>query len=216
MKFPEISFEFLRTIPILQKVGLLIILMIGVPAIFYYTIWDEKKIAIQTLEGEITKQDGEIQALTVKSKHLEELVAANKQLELALAKKKESLPPEEEAVLLLKQLSDMGVRLGLDIRLWKPGARAEDPSKLFVKLPFSVELAGGYHTAALFFDRINNLPRIVSVSGVRMINPRVEQDRVVIQTSFDLTAFVAPPEPAKPAQGSGAAGAGTPVPSAKK
>lgn len=215
MKLPEISFEFLRTIPILQKVGLLIILMIGVPAIFSYTIWDEKNIAIQTLEGEITKQDGEIQALTVKSKHLEELVAANKQLELALTKKKESLPPEEEAVLLLKQLSDMGVRLGLDIRLWKPGVRAEDPSKLFVKLPFSVELAGGYHTAALFFDRINNLPRIVSVSGVRMTNPRVEQDRVVIQTSFDLTAFVAPTEPAKPVQGSGAAGAGTPAPSAK-
>lgn len=215
MKLPEISFEFLRTIPILQKVGLLIILMIGVPAIFSYTIWDEKNIAIQTLEGEITKQDGEIQALTVKSKHLEELVAANKQLELALTKKKESLPPEEEAVLLLKQLSDMGVRLGLDIRLWKPGVRAEDPSKLFVKLPFSVELAGGYHTAALFFDRINNLPRIVSVSGVRMTNPRVEQDRVVIQTSFDLTAFVAPTEPAKPVRGSGAAGAGTPAPSAK-
>lgn len=215
MKLPEISFEFLRTIPILQKVGLLIILMIGVPAIFSYTIWDEKNIAIQTLEGEITKQDGEIQALTVKSKHLEELVAANKQLELALTKKKESLPPEEEAVLLLKQLSDMGVRLGLDIRLWKPGVRAEDPSKLFVKLPFSVELAGGYHTAALFFDRINNLPRIVSVSGVRMTNPRVEQDRVVIQTSFDLTAFVAPTEPAKPVQRSGAAGAGTPAPSAK-
>ena len=216
MKLPEISFEFLRTIPILQKVGILIILVIGVPVIFHYTIWDEKKIAIQILEGEITKQDGDIQALTVKAKHLEELVAANKQLELALAKKKESLPPEEEAVLLLKQLSDMGVRLGLDIRLWKPGARAEDPSKLFVRLPFSVELAGGYHTAALFFDRINNLSRIVSVSGVRMTNPKVEQDRVVIQTSFDLTAFVAPTEPAKPVQGSGAAGAGTLAPSAKK
>jgi type IV pilus assembly protein PilO len=117
---------------------------------------------------------------------------------------------------LLKQLSDMGVRLGLDIRLWKPGVRVEDPSKLFVKLPFSVELAGGYHTAALFFDRINNLPRIVSVSGVRMTNPKVEQDRVVIQTSFDLTAFVAPTEPEKPAQGSGAAGAGAPAPSSQK
>jgi type IV pilus assembly protein PilO len=194
VKLPEISFEFLRTIPILQKVGILIILTIGVPAIFYYTIWDEKNIAIQTLEGEITQQDGVIQSLTVKAKHIEELVAANKQLELALAKKKESLPPEEEAILLLKQLSDMGVRLGLDIRLWQPGARAEDPSKLFVRLPFKIELAGGYHTAALFFDRINNLPRIVSVSGVRMTNPRVEQDRVVIQTSFDLTAFVAPTE----------------------
>lgn len=214
MKLPEISFEFLRTIPIVQKVLVLILLMVGVPAIFYYTIWDEKNIAIQTLEGEIAKQDTEIQALTVKAKHLEELIAANKQLELALAKKKESLPPEEEAVLLLKQLSDMGVRLGLDIRLWRPGARVEDASKLFVKLPFNVELAGGYHTAALFFDRINNLPRIVSVSGLRMGQPKIEQDRVVIQTIFDLTAFVAPPEPVKPAQ-VGAAGAGTPAPVAK-
>jgi type IV pilus assembly protein PilO len=214
VKLPEISFEFLRTIPIVQKVLILVLLMVGVPAIFYYTIWDEKNIAIQALEGEIAKQDTEIQALTVKAKHLEELIAANKQLELALAKKKESLPPEEEAVLLLKQLSDMGVRLGLDIRLWKPGARAEDASKLFVRLPFNVELAGGYHTAALFFDRINNLPRIVSVSGLRMGQPKIDQDRVVIQTVFDLTAFVAPPEPAKPAP-VGAAGAGTPAPVAK-
>ncbi len=106
MKLPEISFEFLRTIPIVQKVLVLILLMVGIPAIFFYTIWDEKNIAIQTLEGEIVKQDTEIQALTVKAKHLEELIAANKQLELALAKKKESLPPEEEAVLLLKQLSE--------------------------------------------------------------------------------------------------------------
>ncbi len=214
MKLPEISFEFLRTIPIVQKVLVLILLMVGIPAIFYYTIWDEKNIAIQALEGEIVKQDTEIQALTVKAKHLEELVAANKQLEIALEKKKESLPPEEEAVLLLKQLSDMGVRLGLDIRLWRPGTRMEDASKLFVKLPFNVELAGSYHTAALFFDRMHNLPRIVSVSGLRMQNPKIEQDRVVIQTTFDLTAFVAPPEPAKPAL-SGAAGAGVPAPATK-
>ncbi len=210
MKLPEISFEFLRTIPIVQKVLVLILLMVGVPIIFYYTIWDEKNIAIQTLEGEIAKQDTEIQALTVKAKHLEELIAANKQLELALAKKKESLPPEEEATQLLKQLSDMGVRLGLDIRVWKPGTRAEDASKLFVRLPFSVEVAGGYHTAALFFDRINNLPRIVSVSGLKMSNPKIEQDRVVVQTNFDLTAFVAPTEPAKPAS-NGPAGAAAPA-----
>ena len=213
MKLPEISFEFLRTVPIVQKVLVLILLMVGVPAIFYYTIWEDKKTVIQTLEGEIAKQDTEIQALTVKAKHLEELVAANKQLEIALTKKKESLPPEEEAILLLKQVSDMGVRLGLDIRLWRPGTRSEDASKLFVRLPFNVELSGGYHTAALFCDRINNLPRIVSVTGLRMGTPKIEQERIVIQTVFDLTAFVAPPEPvAKPAQ-LGVPGA--PAPTAK-
>ena len=96
--------------------------------------------------------------------------------------------------MLLKQVSDLGIRLGLDIKLWKPGAQAEDPSKLFVRMPVSVEVSGGYHTAALFFDRVNKLPRIINVSDVRMGSPKVEQEHVVIQTIFELTAFVAPQE----------------------
>ena len=138
--------------------------------------------------------DAEIQATSIKVQHLDELVAANKELEKDLEKKKERLPPEEEAVMLLKQLSDLGVRLGLDIKLWKPGNQAEDPSKLFVRMPVSVEVAGGYHTAAVFFDRIKKLPRIINVSDLRMGSSKVEHDHVVIQTLFELTAFVAPPE----------------------
>jgi type IV pilus assembly protein PilO len=160
--------------------------------------WTDKQNKITALQGEVAKLDTDIQALTIKVKHLDELIAANKQLEIELAKKKERLPPQEEAVMLLKQLSDLGVRLGLDIRLWKPGNTVEDPSKLFVRMPVSVEVAGGYHTAALFFDRINKMPRIMNVSDLRMGSPRTEADRVVIQTVFELTAFVAPPDP-KPA-----------------
>jgi type IV pilus assembly protein PilO len=111
-----------------------------------------------------------------------------------LAKKRERLPPEEEAVMLLKQVSDLGIRLGLDIKLWKPGAQTEDASKLFVRMPVNVEVAGGYHTAALFFDRISKFPRIITVSDVRIGSPRVEQGRVVTQTVFDLVAYAAPQE----------------------
>jgi type IV pilus assembly protein PilO len=101
--------------------------------------------------------------------------------------------------MLLKQVSDLGVRLGLDIRLWKPGAQTEDASKLFIKMPVSVEVAGAYHTAAMFFDRINRLPRIVTVSGLKMGSPKVDQGRIVSQTTFDLVAYAAPQE--KPVSG---------------
>jgi len=121
-------------------------------------------------------------------------VAANKQLEIELAAKKERLPPEEEAVMLLKQVSDLGLRLGLDVKLWKPGTQAEDPSKLFIRMPINVEVAGGYHTAAIFFDRISKLSRIVTVQDVRIGAARVDQGRVVTQTVFDLVAYAAPQE----------------------
>ena len=194
MALPQLNLDALRSVPASQKVALLLLLVGGMIAGFYFYIAEPKSESIAALEAENTKLESEIQTLTIKVKHLDELVAANKQLEIELAKKKERLPPEEEAIMLLKQVSDLGVRLGLDIKLWRPGAQAEDPSKLFVKMPVSVEVAGVYHTAALFFDRINRLPRIITVSGLRMGSPKVEQGRIVSQTTFDLIAYAAPHE----------------------
>jgi len=194
MKLPAINLDLLRSIPLVQKVGLLLMVLAGIIVGFYYYVAEPKSTEIATLQGEIGGLDTQIQTLTIKVKHLDELIAANKQLEIELAKKKERLPPEEEAVMLLKQVSDLGIRLGLDIKLWKPSAKTEDPSKLFVKMPVNVEVSGGYHTAALFFDRINALPRIVTVSGLKMGAPKVERGRFVAQTVFDLVAYAAPEE----------------------
>ncbi|MDH5739957.1 MAG: type 4a pilus biogenesis protein PilO [Nitrospira sp.] len=204
MALPQVNLDALRNVPATQKAALLFLLLGGIIAAFYFYIAEPKSEIIAVLEAENSKLESEIQTLTIKVKHLDELVAANKQLEIELAKKKERLPPEEEAIMLLKQVSDLGVRLGLDIRLWKPGAPTEDASKLFVKMPVNVEVAGVYHTAALFFDRINRLPRIITVSGLKIGSPKVEQGRIVSQTTFDLVAYAAPQE--KPVSGVPTAG----------
>ena len=194
MELPKLDLDAVRKISPARKLTLLSVLLAGISALFYYYVVIPKFEVMTGLKENIGKLDAEIQATSIKVQHLDELVAANKELEKDLEKKKERLPPEEEAVMLLKQLSDLGVRLGLDIKLWKPGNQAEDPSKLFVRMPVSVEVAGGYHTAAVFFDRIKKLPRIINVSDLRMGSSKVEHDHVVIQTLFELTAFVAPPE----------------------
>jgi type IV pilus assembly protein PilO len=203
MSLNAISLEGLRSVPTGQKVALLGLLVAAILVGFYFYVVDPKNAELAAVQGQVAQLDTEIQTLTLKVKHLDELVAANKQLEIELAAKKERLPPEEEAVMLLKQVSDLGLRLGLDVRLWKPGAQAEDPSKLFIRMPINVEVAGGYHTAAIFFDRISKLSRIVTVQDVRIGAPRVDQGRVVTQTVFDLVAYAAPQEkkPAVPASG---------------
>lgn len=199
MELPKVNLEFLRTIPVVQKVALLGIIVAGIGGGFYSYVAVPKSSRIVQLQTEIAALDVKIKDMTNKVKNLDALIAANKQLEAELDKKKEKLPPEEEAYSLLKQLSDLGVKLGLDIKLWKPGSQSLDGSKQFVRMPVSVEVAGGYHTAALFFDKINKLPRIISVSNLVMGSPKLEQERVVIQTVFELTAFVAPPENKPPA-----------------
>jgi type IV pilus assembly protein PilO len=194
MKMPEVNLDVLRTVPLMQKVALLVLVLAGIVVAFYYYVAEPKSAEIASIQAAVGKLDAEIQTLTIKVKHLDELIAANKQLEIELAKKKERLPPEEEAVMLLKQVSDLGLRLGLDIKLWKASGKIEDPSKLFVRLPVNVEVSGGYHTAALFFDRIKSFPRIITVSNLKMGSPKTEKGRVVTQTVFDLIAYAAPQE----------------------
>jgi type IV pilus assembly protein PilO len=194
VELPKVDLDALRKISMAKKLMLVAVLVGGISGLFYSYIVTPKFDVIAALEDNIGKLDAEIQATSIKVQHLDELVAANKELEKDLEKKKERLPPEEEAVMLLKQLSDLGVRLGLDIKLWKPGNQVEDSSKLFLRMPVSVEVSGGYHTAAVFFDRIKKLPRIINVSDLRMGSSRVDHEHVVIQTLFELTAFVAPPE----------------------
>ena len=194
MELPKVDLEFLRTVPTTRKVLFLVIVVGVIVGMFYNYVAVDKQGVIERLQKEIGKLDAEKQTLLVKVKHLDQVKAAVEQLEIELEKKKELLPPAEEAVALLKQMSDLGTRLGLDIKLWKPKGRVMDASQLFVKMPVDVEVSGGYHTAALFFDRIQKLPRIMNVTNLRMGSAKLGEDRVQIKTTFVLTAYVAPPE----------------------
>jgi type IV pilus assembly protein PilO len=117
-----------KTIPIGQKLALLGMVIIGIAALFYYYIESPQQEALAQLSTEIGRLDQEIQTNKAKTRSLEDLKRVNAELEQQLAKNQEQLPPEDEAATLLKQISDLGIRIGLNFKLWKPGARAEDSS----------------------------------------------------------------------------------------
>ena len=185
-----------KTVPMGQKVALLSMVLVGIAVIFYYYIESPQQETLTQLTGEIGRLDQDIQINRAKARSLEDLKRVNAELEQQLAKNLEQLPPEDEAATLLKQISDLGIRIGLNFKLWKPSARAEDSSKLFVRMPVDVEMSGGYHILALFFDRISKLPRIINVSKIKMGGGKTERGRVLIQTTFVLTAFASPKAPA--------------------
>jgi type IV pilus assembly protein PilO len=186
------SMAAFKTVPMVQKVGLLAMVLIGIAVLFYYYIENPQQEVLTQLTAEIARLDQDIQVNIAKTRSLEDLKRVNAELEQQLAKNQEQLPPEDEAATLLKQISDLGIRIGLNFKLWKPGVRAEDSSKLFVRMPVDVEMSGGYHTLALFFDRISKLPRIINVSKIKMGGGKTERGRVSIQTTFELTAFASP------------------------
>src|SRR5437667_1583919 len=199
MTMPDLA--AFKAVPLQQKIAMLVLALVGIGVGFYFHVEEPLQEKITSLKSDIAKLDTEINTNKIKIAKLEDLKQLNAELQRQLSKNQEYLPPEEEAVTLLKQLSDLGIRIGLDLKLWRPGARAEDSSKLFVRLPVDVEMSGGYHTLALFFDRISQLPRIRNVNKTKLGGGQEVRGRLSVQTSFQITAFASPtpaPGGAKP------------------
>ncbi|HLF87045.1 MAG TPA: type 4a pilus biogenesis protein PilO [Nitrospiria bacterium] len=181
--------DLIENISPLQRwvmIGLLFIIILGG---FFYFVYMPKAERKKAIDGELSRLVNEININMTKARTLEDLKKQNAELQRQLSEKKEQLPSESEAETLLKQISDVGAGANLDIKLWKPGERRQSPDGLYIELPVSIEITGGYHSMAIFFDRIGKFPRIVNISNLRIASAKAEKDKIILQSSFTATAF---------------------------
>lgn len=185
----NLNLDSIKALPGYQKALMAAILVIAVLGAFVWFVYIPKNAEIAALEQKIAEINNQINVNQAKARRFDELKRENTELERQLAVLKEQLPPESEVASLLKQVSDLGTKTGLDFKLWKPTDRRPAPSGLYTEIPVEVEVAGGYHAVAAFFERIGKLPRIVNVSGLKMSGAKIEKNRLMIQTTFRATAF---------------------------
>jgi type IV pilus assembly protein PilO len=197
----NLNLDSLKALPTYQKALMAAIVLIAILGTFVWFVYIPKNAEIAALEQQIAQINNEIAVNQAKARRLEELKRENTELARQLALLKEQLPAESEVASLLKQVSDLGTKTGLDFKLWKPTDRRPSPSGLYTEIPVEVEVAGGYHAVAAFFDRIGKLSRIVNVSSLKMSNVKLEKSRLMIQTTFRATAFAALVPAAAPPSG---------------
>ena len=86
-------------------------------------------------------------------------------LEIKLRKALSQLPDSKEIPDLIRQVSDIGVRSGLEITLLRP--QPEQLHEYYAEVPVTLKMIGAYHSLGQFFDQLAQLPRIISVSQVK-------------------------------------------------
>lgn len=179
----------LENIPRSQKILLIVLLFVVVIGGFVYFIFMPKKAQIDILSNNVDDLNRQITVNEVKLRRLDQLKIENQILQARLKGLQAQLPAEQEVSNLLKQISDLSVESGLEVKLWKPGPRKDDTSGLYVVIPVDVELSGGYHELGTFFDRVSKLPRIVNISSVTMEGAKVAGGKAAIQNKFIATTF---------------------------
>lgn len=187
----SVLLEKIRSLSNKQKSIALVLLCGVVVGSWIWFIQQPKKEKITELEEQVAGLSNQISINRTKAMRIAELKRENVLLQRRLTELKEQLPPAAEVAILLKQVSELGIRTGLDFKLWRPGRRTQNPEGLYTEIPVSVEVAGDYHALGAFFDKIARLSRIVNVSSIRMGSPKTVKDKVLVQTSFVATAFAA-------------------------
>lgn len=178
----------LNKLPPFVKVLIPFILAMVLIILFAIFMYSPRNKEITTLNTAISKLDSEISSGEVKARKLEILIAENALLKEKLAELQEQLPEEKEVSVLLKQISDLGLASGLEILLWKPGARRIASDGLYAEIPVQIEVLTGYHNLGTFFSHISSLKRIVNITGIEIKEVSSQQKKAGELTGAALTA----------------------------
>lgn len=153
-----------------------------------------KQKEIKALDAKIDEQNNKIAASQAKSAKLEVLIKENERLLNRLNELKEQLPEEKEISSLLKQVSDLGIGSGLEIKFWKPGRKKTHPGGIVYEIPVSVKVVGTYHNLGYFLSSLTRLDRIVNINNIKLGSPKRVKGDNILQVSFTASTFTAIPE----------------------
>jgi type IV pilus assembly protein PilO len=176
--------------------------LIAVPIVaFFFLFYNPKQEEITGLE---TKRD----ALTVEvnkaeaaaanlQHHKDELVKAQQKFEeisVILPKDDQEIPA------LLRNISDIGKRAGLDLTNFKLGT--ENPKDFYAEIPFSISIKGPYHNIGYFLGEISGLPRLVTIDNINMGSPQEVAGDMILSSSCNALTYRFTGKAAAPPPGS--------------
>lgn len=192
----------IKNLPLYVRIILSILPAFLLSLLIIFLVIMPKQKEIKQLDAKIDTQNNEIAASQAKAAKLDILKQENERLVARINELKEQLPEEKEISSLLKQVSDLGIAAGLNIRSWRPGQKTTHPSGIVYEIPVAVEVDGTYHNLGYFLSSLTRLNRIVNISDMKLGSPKAVKGENLLSASFKASTFSAVPE-AEAASGGG-------------
>lgn len=169
------------------KYGGLLAIVVLITAGFYFLLIQDVESQIETVD---VQQKTANQTLAEKKEIADNLNERRKemdQLEQKLQDALTELPERKDIDELLAQLNDVGKKAGLEISKVEPGT--ESPEAFYARIPISMSVQGNYHEIAMFLQEISSMRRIVNVNNIKMTQPTLRGDKVLLASEFLATTF---------------------------
>ena len=154
------------TAPMGIKMGVFITLFVAIiGAGIYFDTQNQLKELERHEQKEVQLKD-EFKVKAERAAKLELYKEQLAEMEASFGALLRQLPETTEVESLLVDVSQTGLAAGLEIKKFKPSA--EEKKGFYAELPIALEVSGSYHQLATFISGIAALPRIVTISNMKL------------------------------------------------
>lgn len=170
LSLDSIPFEKVAALNRAYRILICAAVFLGLGAGFYYLLYKPKLEKLNDLKQKFAGIQSKLTGARAAAANLEDFQEEYKNALLDFKIALRLLPDKKEIPTLLESVSKSGTDSGLEFILFQPGQ--EQRADFYAKIPVDVEVRGGFHNIAMFFDRIGKLPRIVNIPNFSLEIPK--------------------------------------------
>jgi type IV pilus assembly protein PilO len=157
--------------PLLPKIVILGLLFLLILLAGGFFDWRDQIEALDKAQDEETRLKEAYASKKAKAVNLELYVQQLKEIEQSFGALLKQLPNKSEMDALLTDINQAGLGRGLQFELFRP-ATTEKMAEFYAELPISVRVTGTYHDMGAFASDVAQLPRIVTLNDVGIVNEK--------------------------------------------
>jgi type IV pilus assembly protein PilO len=157
--------------PLLPKVVVLGIIFVAIVAAGGLLDWRDQFEILDKAQATEAKLKEEYGSKKARAVNLELYVQQLKDIEQSFGALLKQLPNKSEMDALLTDINQAGLGRGLQFELFKPAAQ-ERMADFYAELPINVKVTGSYHDMGAFASDVAQLPRIVTLNDLNIVNDK--------------------------------------------
>jgi len=157
--------------PLLPKILILGAIFLAIAAAGGFLDWRDQLEALDKAQDEEVRLRQAYSEKKAKAVNLELYVQQLREIEQSFGALLKQLPNKSEMDALLTDINQAGLGRGLQFELFRPASQ-ERLAEFYAELPISVRVTGTYHDMGAFASDVAQLPRIVTLNDIGIINDK--------------------------------------------
>jgi type IV pilus assembly protein PilO len=167
----RLNFREIGNWPLLPKIAVLGVIFVIIVALGGLLDWRDQLESLDQAQATEGKLKEEYASKKARAVNLELYVQQLKEIEQSFGALLKQLPNKSEMDALLTDINQAGLGRGLQFELFKPAAQ-ERMADFYAELPINLKVTGNYHDMGAFASDVAQLPRIVTLNDLNIVNDK--------------------------------------------